>query len=87
MHQNPTPKIEIEKDHAPNIQQQQYLAATKKKKGSLTVAEYGLPHVLGDVLSLEGELLESKVKVHVHGLCVSDVKVAIRLRREPSPDL
>lgn len=27
------------------------------------------------------------MEVHVHGLRVSDVEVAVRLRREPGPDL
>lgn len=47
-----------------------------------TVSENRLALVDGNLL-----LLEREVKVHVHRLRMSDVEVAVRLRRETSTDL
>ena len=49
---------------------------------ALTVAEDSFPVVLGHPFLLEGE-----VEVHVHGLGVPDVEVAIGLWRETRPNL
>lgn len=69
------------------IERQPQYDQKEKVLALLTVAENGLPHVRGYVFSFQGQLLEGEVKVHVHGLGVSDVEVAVRLRRETSPDL
>lgn len=52
------------------------------KSKAPTVSEDCLALVDGNLLLLEGE-----VKVHVHGLGMSNVKVAVRLRGETGTDL